>query len=221
MYRNYRNGGWKSEANRAAYVAKAVSRNNAPVYPTGVYLAAVAQVIRENGFFKELCASQAFELVVKNQDGQHEFAVQDFVTAGNAVGWLASKDVRPGFESDLLSAVTSVDIAQNKMKLAMYVVKMYVENQERVAAAPKSDSQHIGTVGERLTLSVEVFDTYYADSAYGPSYRTKASTKDGNVVMFYHKQHLSGVIDIVGTVTKHGEYNGVKETYLNRVKVGA
>lgn len=224
MNRNYRNG-WQSEARRAAYVANIVSapsRFDAPVYPLGVYLTAVAQVIRENGFFKELCASQAFELVVKNKDGDHEFAVEDWVTAAEAVAWMLEKDVRPGFEADLQAALSYTDIPQNKMRLVMYVVKMYVENKAKVEALPDGlkDSQHIGSLKERLTLSVNVFESNYVSSEWGDSYRTKGLTAEGSVVMWFAKEQVAlGPCTIKGTVAKHNNYNGVNETYLNRVAV--
>lgn len=221
MTRNYRS----AQSYRNAYYSRphniatsAPARFDAPVYSLGTYLAAVAEVIRTKGFFKEMCAADAFELVIANKDGNHEFTVEDWITAANAVGWINTKDVRPGFESDLQAAVGMTDIPQNKMRLVMYVVKMYVEAQ---APAVGSESVHFGSVGERVTLVVNVLEAVWTDSMYGPSYRTKAVTAEGNVVMFYFKQELSGQVKITGTITKHTTFNNVKETCVNRVKVGA
>lgn len=224
MNRNYRNG-WQSEARRAAYVANIVSapsRFDAPVYPLGVFLAAVAEVIRTRGFLKEMCAADAFQLVVANKDNEHEFAVEDWVTAAEAVAWMLGKDARPGFEADLQAAVACTDIPQNKMRLVMYVVKMYVENKAKVEALPDGlkDSQHVGSLKERLTLSVNVFESNYVSSEWGDSYRTKGMTPEGNIVMWFAKEQVAfGPCTIKGTVAKHNNYNGVNETYLNRVAV--
>jgi hypothetical protein len=225
MTRHYRS----AQSYRNAYnsrphniIEPAPSRFDAPTYSTGVFLAAVAEVIRTNGFFKELCASQAFELVVANKDERHEFTVEDWTTAAQAIAWLSEKDVKPGFESDLLNAVSAVELPQNKMRLAMYAIKMFVEHAAKVAAAPAGNSAHIGSIKERLTLTVHVFESTVTYSEWGTSYRTKAATAEGNVVMWFAKEEVAlGDYSITGTVTKHNEYEGVKETYLNRVKVGA
>ena len=227
---------WKSEARRANYVANIVgsaqSHFDAPVYPLGVYLAAVAEVLRtkfnnivtveRNAEFKANCASDAFQLVVKNKDGDHEFAVEDWVTAAEAVAWMSEKDVRPGFETDLQAALSYTDIPQNKMRLVMYVVKIYVENKAKVEALPDGlkDSQHVGSLKERLTLSVNVFESNYVSSEWGDSYRTKGLTPEGNIVMWFAKEQVAfGPCTIKGTVTKFNNYNGVNETYLNRVSI--
>ena len=198
------------------------SANDAPQYVTVMFLTAVAEVIRKSGFFKELCASDALQLVVANKDGDHSFASEDFETAAQAIAWLSNKDVRPGFESDLLAAISADEIPQNKMRLAMYAVKMYNEYAaEKAVVSETSESQHIGSIKERLTLTVHVFSSEYSESEWGVSYRTKAS--DGsNIVTWYAKEQVAlGDYNITGTVTKHNEYKGIKETYLNRVKVGA
>jgi hypothetical protein len=200
---------------------KNVARNDAPTYATGIFLAAVSEVIRKNGFSKEFTAAYAFELVVANKDGNHEFAIEDWTTAAQAIAWFSEKDVRPGFESDLLAAVSDVELPQNKFKLAQYVVKSYIEHAEKMAALPEesSESRHIGAIKERLTLTVHVFQSDVTYSEWGTSYRTKAS--DGaNIVTWYAKEPVGlGDHNITGTVTKHSEFNGVKETYMNRVKV--
>lgn len=198
------------------------SANDAPQYVTVMFLTAVAEVIRKSGFFKELCAADALQLVVANKDGDHSFASEDFETAAQAIAWLSNKDVRPGFESDLLAAISADEIPQNKMRLAMYAVKMYNEYAaEKAVVSETSESQHIGSIKERLTLTVHVFSSEYSESEWGVSYRTKAS--DGsNIVTWYAKEQVAlGDYNITGTVTKHNEYKGIKETYLNRVKVGA
>ena len=217
---------WKSEARRANYVANIVgsaqSHFDAPVYPLGVYLAAVAEVLRTKGFLKETCAADAFQLVVANKDNEYEFAVEDWVTAAEAVAWMSEKDVRPGFEADLQAALSYTEIPQNKMRLVMYVVKMYVENKAKVEALPDGlkDSQHVGSLKERLTLSVNVFESTHTVSEWGESYRTKAADVNGNFVTWYAKTEIAkGDVSITGTVTKHNVFNGVNETYLNRVVV--
>lgn len=222
MTRHYRSAqSYRNAYNsRPATFQSAEARFNAPVYSLGTFLAAVAEVIRTKGFLKEMCAADAFQLVIANKDGEHEFEVQDWVTAANAVGWINTKSVRQGFESDLRAACENSDIPQNKMKLVMYVVKMYVENEAKAAVAPTSDSQHIGSIKERMTLTVHVFQSDLTSSEWGDSYRTKAADANGNIVTWYAKEEIAkGDHSITGTVTKHNEYNGAKETYLNRVVV--
>lgn len=218
MNRNFRNA-----TGSRSYLARAESQMNAPVYPTGVYLAAVAEVIRTKGFLKEMCAADAFQLVVANKDGQHEFAVEDWTTAANAIGWFSAKDVRPGFESDLLAAISSVDIAQNKMKLAMYCIKMYTEEADKVEANKEfaASSSHLGSEGGKLALSVQIDSSEYSSSEWGVSYFTKAHTEDGNVIAWYAKteQTVGTIVDLTGKVKAHKVWGGVNVTVLNFVKI--
>lgn len=197
------------------------SANDAPQYSTGLFLTAVAEVIRIKGFLKEMCAADAFELVVANMDGNHEFATGDFVTAAQAIAWLSEKDVRPGFESDLLAAVSAMQIPQNKMKLAMYCVKMYNEHAADAEVAEASTSSHLSVEGARLDLTVTIDSSEYASSEWGVSYFTKAHTSDGNVIAWYAKemQTVGNTIDIRGKVKAHKVWKGVNVTVLNFVKI--
>lgn len=233
MTRHYRS----AQSYRNAYNSRlstfqsAEARFNAPVYSVGAYLTAVAEVIRKrfdnvvsperNEEFKANCASDAFQLVVANMDGEHDFEPQDYVTAALTVTFIANMQPRPGFQADLCAVVGAMDIPQHKMKLAMYAVKMYLESVAKASAAvDTSSSVHIGSIKQRMTLTVHVFQSDLTHSEWGDSYRTKAADANGNIVTWYAKEEIAkGDHSITGTVTKHNEYNGAKETYLNRVVV--
>lgn len=182
-------------------------------YETGLFLAAVAEIIRTKGFSKQSTGRDACELVIKNRDEGHEFAVEDFVTAGLAIGWLANKEVLGSFEREVYAACQQTHLRVRQLNLVMYAVKMYNDIKDVDAG------EHIGAVKERLTLKVDVKSSEFKTSEWGDSYQTKGVTPEGNVVLWYAKEQLSGPVTITGTVTKHTEFGGVKTTHLNRVKV--
>ena len=183
------------------------------VYETGLFLAAVAEVIRLQGFQKHTTAQNACALVIANRDEGHEFATEDFLTAGLAIGWLSEKEVLSPFEREVLNAVQDTELHIRQLNLVQYLIKMYNDIRNVKSGA------HIGSIKERMTLQVEVLSSEYAESEWGASYRTKAVTDAGDVVLWYAKAPQHGNLTITGTVTKHTEFGGVKTTHLNRVKL--
>lgn len=100
------------------------------------------------------------------------------------------------------------------------------QRREEELAAKRAVSQHLGVVGERLTLTLTVrrVSTYEKRSFHGNSTYTAhvVSMVDaaGNVVVWfadYHKQEVGAVLTLRGTVKAHDEYKGERQTVLQRV----
>lgn len=97
--------------------------------------------------------------------------------------------------------------------------RMKTERREREV---KAESKHLGAVGERLTLEVEVTNTRFIESDWGGSHLVNMLDADGNRLKWFAS---SGVVDegrrykVTGTVKKHDEYKGTRETVLTRCKV--
>ena len=94
--------------------------------------------------------------------------------------------------------------------------------------APKvvsKPSYHVGNVGERIVIDAEVTFTKICNSDWGDSKMVKLQDKDGNqFVTFGTGQGLWDInvgdeVSAKGTVSKHDEFNGVRQTCLKRLTV--
>ena len=88
-------------------------------------------------------------------------------------------------------------------------------------AAELAQSQHVGTVGERITIEGTIFFTVDYETAYGTTYVTGIKDAAGNV--FIQKGVAVGgkgeEITLKATIKEHGERDGVKQTIISRPKV--
>lgn len=96
----------------------------------------------------------------------------------------------------------------------------------RKSIAPKSDSEYMGSIKERLrNLNTELINFRPIESAYGTSILYSFKVDNNIVVWFATGMGVDSSIQIgdkvilTGTVKDHKEYNGVKQTVLNRCKV--
>ena len=94
------------------------------------------------------------------------------------------------------------------------------------AADPRMNSQHIGEVGERLTITCKTFDFVKSfDSEWGMSHLYKFTDENDNVFSWFSSNYIDldevEVKTIKGTVKSHSEFNGMKETQMTRCKVNA
>lgn len=83
-------------------------------------------------------------------------------------------------------------------------------------------SKHVGTVGQRITLTVHDGKTLASwETVYGTTYLYKWVTDSGDTVVWKTSKslHEDAVVELTGTVKDHGEYRGEKQTELTRCKV--
>ena len=98
------------------------------------------------------------------------------------------------------------------------------QRMKRAAAAKQAaGSQHVGEVGERLDIELEVQFKRMFDSQFGARYMIKMTDTDGNVFVWWGTNEFAAdlsVGDVVvgkGTVKKHDTYEGCAQTVLTRV----
>ena len=93
---------------------------------------------------------------------------------------------------------------------------------DRLEAA-RANSQHIGAVGDKVTLTITVERIVVLKSQfYADNYITIARDEQGNAVTYKGRADLGGKGDTVtvkATVKEHTVYNGVKQTVIQRPKV--
>jgi hypothetical protein len=99
---------------------------------------------------------------------------------------------------------------------------------ERLEAheARQRTSQHVGSIGERLSLALRVINVYEGRFHLGwqerPFYISTLVDGTGNVFIVksgsFHAGERDSWLTVIGTVHSHGEYQGIKQTRLARVK---
>lgn len=96
-----------------------------------------------------------------------------------------------------------------------------------VAAADKvKDSDWIGRPDERLTVKVRfVSRRHVGESAFGSVFLTTLHTVDGNILKSWGvwpgSRDTNEVQEITCTVKKRGDFKGIRETVITRIKLGA
>jgi hypothetical protein len=87
------------------------------------------------------------------------------------------------------------------------------------------NSQHIGKVGDRVEVQGKVTFTKVCDGYYGTSKMVKITDNDGNAFVTFGtgsglwNLETGDEVTAKGTVSKHDEFKGVKQTSLKRLTV--
>jgi hypothetical protein len=135
------------------------------------------------------------------------------------------------FEHNLYVIAKGQSIERRTMGIAAYLIQAYRKAHNLVPEyKPKQrlTSNHIGTIKERLRgveVTLEKRFTWNSEE-FGEGVRFKMITKEGNVLVWktYNVADEKDMVEgrgyvITGTVSKHDEYHGEKQTVLQRLSV--
>jgi hypothetical protein len=92
---------------------------------------------------------------------------------------------------------------------------------DRLEAA-RVNSQHIGSVGDKVTLTITVERIIVLETQFGTNYITIARDEQGNAVTYKGRINIGDKGDtntIKATVCAHTVYNGIKQTTVQRPKL--
>jgi len=90
-------------------------------------------------------------------------------------------------------------------------------------AAIDATREHIGTVGEKTTMTIKVVHIVVLEGSYGTTYINICEDENNNTIIY--KGNANGFPDkgetatITATIKEHGVRNGVKQTVIQRPKV--
>jgi hypothetical protein len=93
-----------------------------------------------------------------------------------------------------------------------------VERAARIAAI-RAASQHIGSIGERITTAVTVRFVRHIDTQFGTMNIVSMRDDAGNTIVAKGKFNANegDKMTIKATIKAHDEYNGEKQTIVQRV----
>lgn len=185
--------------------------------------------------------SWAGKAVAELRKAQALAHVEEGITAGDTaqaaatVAWVAGELAAKRYPSDYdlnLVLLVTKDIAQLRhvglvASALATALRAKSREAERAAEAVKlAASEWVGAVGERLrNLPATVLATRPLASDYGAVTMVKLLTPAGAVLTWFgsgdHTDLAPGkAVVVTGTVKRHGEYKGVKETHLSRCVIG-
>jgi len=90
-------------------------------------------------------------------------------------------------------------------------------------AAIDATRQHVGTVGEKTTMTIKVVHIVVLEGSYGTTYINICEDENNNTIIY--KGNANGFPDkgetatITATIKEHGVREGVKQTVIQRPKV--
>jgi len=205
------------------------------------YLAHAARDIREHGwksrgeYRHESTADAALETYhAVAKDPKADPAPEDFRKAAKVLEWMRgplTETARSEYERNLAALVANgaeVVWAKHAGLLAS-AITCYDRAMDRAARQASEDKHgkgnHVGEVGQRLTVRARVTRLSYTEGYYGTTTVVGLRTLDGNALVWFAsgvKEYDEGnVYEVTGTVKKHGEFAGAPQTIVNRCRFKA
>lgn len=142
---------------------------------------------------------------------------------------LAAKTERSDYEHNLYVATVQSTVDHRLSGITASLVPYYLKEVERRVIREAElrrvrDSKYLGTVDEKLIVDVQVAKVLPFEGFHGTKYLHKLITPEGDSLVWWNSGSsdsnlkLGETYTIKGTVKKHEEYEGVKQTTLLRVK---
>lgn len=88
--------------------------------------------------------------------------------------------------------------------------------------AARANSQYVGAVGDKVTLTITVERIIVLESQFGTNYITIARDEQGNAITYKGKTNIGNKGDtntVKASVKEHTVYNGIKQTVIQRPKL--
>lgn len=200
------------------------------------YLSWVAQSIREYGWISGREAYDDFDKVsTASQAVGDMFATykpmlptdEDKALAEAAIAHVLTLETKNDFIFNINAIAKQNYLDWKATGLAAAIMFVYTRHLEdeakRKAAADLSKSEHIGALKERLEFDVRIIGKRWIDSHFGATALVRMLDENDNLLItfsggvFGEDINIEDNVRIRGTVKKHDEYKGVKQTILNRV----
>ena len=172
--------------------------------------------------------SREFRAEITGAD--RDLAIKAFVEFS---AFVYSGDCMSDYEHNLRVSLASAFVTGRRAGIAGSLIAWYERRTGRAAErkaradaerAARATSEYVGTVKERSDYRLTVTRVIDCESDYGVSHGHFFTDERGNVFVWWtgSKRLETGLTyDVKGTVKKHDEYKGVKQTTLTRCKVAA
>lgn len=220
-----------------------------PFFDTRHYLIVVSACIREDGWTSRSQARESYggmsataDIAWSDMLSRHprlKPTQEDIEMAEKSLEWARSIDENT--TSDYLSnlrVLSTPDSFHIKKHLGLIAsipmayqreVERELRRQEEAKRRAEATNEHIGKVGERFgrdipTVTARVMRQHFRASDFGTTEILSFLTDDGNTIVWYNSGRDSGVevdnvVEIKGTIKKHSEFRGTKQTVISRASL--
>lgn len=147
--------------------------------------------------------------------------------AATILAWAQALEGSSDYEQNLRVAATLPDIRRNAGLLASIVAaygRAHGQEAERKAAVP--DAGHFGDIGQRLRGQAVLLGLRYFETDWGEKALVKLRTEAGHDLVWFasgrtrvSEDDIGKTFSLTGTVKRHTEYKGRKQTELSRCKL--
>jgi hypothetical protein len=194
-------------------------------------LALTVKVVSQSGYVNSQSvgstASVVMELIRKKDD---KYSQQTAKQAEVILEWFRahaeSSMERFGYMNNLITLLKCDSVHVRYINLLCSAVPTYnramdFEERERLDRVNGENTRHVGECGQRMEIPVQSFGCITSwNTMYGTTYVYKIIDFSGNVFTWRTGKAVEGeVTKITGTVKRHTEFRGVKQTEITRCKV--
>lgn len=154
---------------------------------------------------------------------------EDKALAEAAMAWadsLMEKEPKTEYEHNICVIAAAQFVEHRSLGLLASIVGSYARNvqreiERRARREARRDSQHIGRTGERVrNLKATVIGYFRRETDFGVTHIYRFQTEEGDVIVWFASRYQSinegDKVCLTGTVQKHEEFRGVKNTVMNR-----
>jgi hypothetical protein len=166
---------------------------------------------------------------LKGVDMHPETTDADHAEAQAALDWfeteIAPQETLSDYFWNLKVVLSGGGVTEKQTGLAGSLIAAYQREIGRRAEKTARDeagaqSQHVGQVGERLTLKLTTLSHFEKDGQYGLTVIHKLQDADGNQYTWFctgEALPVGETVTVKATVKAHGEFRGVAQTTLTRI----
>jgi len=212
------------------------------------YLAYVAMSVRTDGWLSRSKArllpegdrrsptadralSAMFEKPSKENPHPARPEAEDIEFAGKAVEWLRGTLAKQAELNDYqhnLVVICTRDVVIKKgfgvaaSLISTYKREMGFEAERKVRIEREGKSEFFGEVGKREVFTLTVLKVIDLQSDFGASHLHRFVDQKGNIATWFSSSQsleIGKTYQIKGTVKKHEEYKGIKQTMLTRCSI--
>jgi hypothetical protein len=112
------------------------------------------------------------------------------------------------------------DLVRRALARAEERLQKAQQRREERLAGDRATSRHVGTVGERIELTLRCEKVFEFESVYGMTFINICKDADGNVVVYKGSNGFEEgeTLRLKATIKSHGERDGVAQTLISRPK---
>lgn len=126
---------------------------------------------------------------------------------------------------DKMAQIGSLGVVNEKLAgFAASAINAYLKDRAKeLARQAEANSAYFGSIKEKVNFEAVLLNERVIDGFRGPTHLYRFQTTEGNIAVWFSSNDLKLTIGstyaVKGTVVDHKEYDGVKQTVVNRCKL--